>query len=152
MTLTTHTLIGVAIVSNIKNPYLSLPLVFLSHFWADVIPHWDYISLSKFPRLEKQERRKLWRYIFFDFIFGLFVGLFFVFRALPNLSEAKIIFFGTLLANLPDGLEFPHLLGVSYPGLGRLINFQKRIQNKTSLFTSILIQLSLALICFFSSL
>ncbi len=43
MTLTTHAIVGTAVVSLIpQHPVLGLCAAFVSHFAADAIPHWDY--------------------------------------------------------------------------------------------------------------
>ena len=47
MLLTPHTLVGVAIATNISNPFLAIPLAFISHFLGDKIPHWDFYSNTK---------------------------------------------------------------------------------------------------------
>ncbi|MBI2012734.1 hypothetical protein HYS90_02270, partial [Candidatus Curtissbacteria bacterium] len=41
MTATAHALIGASIAAKITNPYLGIPLAIISHFVADLIPHWD---------------------------------------------------------------------------------------------------------------
>lgn len=38
---TPHLLVGAAIVKAIPNPFISLPLAFLSHYALDSVPHWD---------------------------------------------------------------------------------------------------------------
>lgn len=42
MIITCHLLAGAAIVTKIHNPFLSLPLAFLSHYILDFIPHTEY--------------------------------------------------------------------------------------------------------------
>jgi hypothetical protein len=41
MTATNHALTGAVIALAVKQPVLAIPLAFLSHFAADVIPHFD---------------------------------------------------------------------------------------------------------------
>ena len=42
MILTPHLLTGAAIASGISNPILGLSLAFLSHYFLDMLPHWEY--------------------------------------------------------------------------------------------------------------
>jgi hypothetical protein len=43
LTLTTHAIVGAAIVSVLPaHPYLAIAVAFASHFFLDAIPHWDY--------------------------------------------------------------------------------------------------------------
>jgi len=42
-----HLLTGAAIVTKIHNPFLSLPLAFLSHYVLDFIPHIEYETSPK---------------------------------------------------------------------------------------------------------
>jgi len=41
MTATAHALIGASIALKVTNPLLGIPIAILSHFIADLIPHWD---------------------------------------------------------------------------------------------------------------
>jgi len=41
MTATAHALIGASIAVKVVNPILGIPLAIISHFVADLIPHWD---------------------------------------------------------------------------------------------------------------
>lgn len=42
MTGLNHGLTGAVIALAVKNPYIAVPMAFLSHFIVDIIPHWDY--------------------------------------------------------------------------------------------------------------
>lgn len=41
MTATNHAITGAFIATLVKQPYLALPLAFLSHFFCDALPHFD---------------------------------------------------------------------------------------------------------------
>ena len=41
MLLLPHTIVGATIAAKIGSPWLALPLAFLSHFAADLLPHWN---------------------------------------------------------------------------------------------------------------
>lgn len=49
MTATNHALTGAVIALAINEPWLAIPLAFLSHFAIDAIPHWDYAINRKRP-------------------------------------------------------------------------------------------------------
>lgn len=37
-----HGMTGAVIALSIKNPWLAVPISFISHFLQDLVPHWDY--------------------------------------------------------------------------------------------------------------
>lgn len=37
-----HGITGAVIALSVKNPYVAVPLSFVSHYFQDLIPHWDY--------------------------------------------------------------------------------------------------------------
>ena len=41
MTATNHALTGATIATLVRQPYLAIPLAFLSHFFCDALPHFD---------------------------------------------------------------------------------------------------------------
>ena len=119
MLLTPHTLAGVVIATKVTNPYLALPLAFLSHFALDIVPHWDFLT-----GVEKVTPVILKR-IAGEFLVALAVGLFFAFRALPDKNLFLRICAGAFLANLPDGLEMPKsIFGKSNPISNAINGFQ----------------------------
>ena len=60
MTATNHALTGAAIATLVHQPYLSVPLAFLSHFFCDALPHFDI----KF----KFDTKSMWQYLSAEFI------------------------------------------------------------------------------------
>jgi hypothetical protein len=36
-----HAVTGAVIATNIGNPYISIPIILLSHYLEDAVPHWD---------------------------------------------------------------------------------------------------------------
>lgn len=47
MTATNHALTGAIVGLSISNPYLAIPLAFLSHFALDALPHFDYANIKR---------------------------------------------------------------------------------------------------------
>lgn len=113
MLLVPHTVVAVAIATAIKQPELALPLAFLSHFVLDFIPHWDPPELVAILEAKRPLKvgRDVFLFISIDFLVSLGLGLFFVWRALPDLTLAATVFSACFLANLPDGLSLPLIFG-----------------------------------------
>lgn len=88
---TPHLLVGAAIVKAIPNPFISLPLAFLSHFALDTIPHWDGSPKAPFSK-----KTTIW--VIIDYIFGL--SLVYLFSV--GLQNQYLIWFGAVLATSPD--------------------------------------------------
>lgn len=109
MLLVPHTIVGVAVAIVVKQPALALPLVLLSHFVLDCIPHWDPLV----EKLRTEEFSGVWRetflFILIDFLIALDLGLFFVWQALPDTVLATVIFLSAFLANVPDALLIPQV-------------------------------------------
>lgn len=140
MLLTPHTLVGIVIASKIGNPAIGLPLAFLSHFLGDRVPHWDFFTFNPQAKITP----KIFLLIMLDFFLGLLIGLFFTFRALPNLPLAATVFTAAFLANLPDGLEVPVIFfGRNNSWIRKLTDFQRwnqtRMRLPWGLFTQIFV-------------
>ena len=122
MILTCHLLLGAAIVTKIKFLPLAFLLAFLSHYFLDSIPHFDYSI--------KNITGKKWRKSFFDFlkvILDFSLGLFLI---LVFSKNEPIIFIGAFFAILSDGFNLFNfifnnkLLQIHY-NLHRKIHFLK---------------------------
>lgn len=120
---TPHILVGGAIVKSIPNPYISLPLAFISHFLFDAIPHWDFA-----PSL----RPKTLLFMFIDYAIGLFLlfGL-----SLGEVGQLLIII-GGISATLPDFIlavwRLFDLKFLKITPLNTLNGFHLGIQNRIS--------------------
>lgn len=117
MILTPHAVAGAAITSFFRlNPVTAFFAGFLSHFFLDAIPHWDY----KLKSAEIDEAYPLnnnlliGRGFYFDLVkmgFDLSLGLalallfFFVGAGVPFWS----VMFGSLGAVIPDALQFVYM-------------------------------------------
>jgi len=101
MILTAHILAGAAVAEKIKNPLLGLFLAFMSHYFLDFLPHWEY-------PIEKIKKR-LWKKSFFNFMavfLDMASGFLVVFFISKNLMISVA---GGFVAIIPDGLAFLHL-------------------------------------------
>ena len=96
MILTAHLLAGAAIASKIQPAPLALFLAFLSHYFLDLIPHWEY-SIDNI-------KGKRWGKSLFDFLkvgLDILAGVLLIFLFSEN---QPIIYAGAFLAIFPDGL------------------------------------------------
>ncbi len=115
MTLTTHGLIGAATASLFPAPYypLAWSMAFVSHFFADAIPHWDYKTKS-FTRnkdplkndfvINKKSVVDLTK-IGIDFCLG--IGLSYLLFP-SHLYNPWLIVGGAFFGILPDPLQFAY--------------------------------------------
>lgn len=115
MTLTSHAVVGAAIVSAVPtHPVLAFSLGFCSHFLLDAIPHWDYPLGSMLEDKENpmNSDMKIGKSFLFDlckigldFLLG-FILTFLFFGLGRDFSYNNVLFFGALGAVLPDALQF----------------------------------------------
>lgn len=98
MTATAHALIGASLAVKITNPTLGIPLAIISHFIADLIPHWDAGTNH-----QQKSRQKLIFEATIDVLFGA-AAVFVLFR---NLVDPAYLFIMVIAAQLPDWLEAP---------------------------------------------
>ena len=104
MTLIAHGITGAFIATKITNPLLSFPIIIASHYLEDFIPHYDAgTGLSSGRKTKKTA-----------FMLGL-VDLFFMglallwFWQLANPQIAWLVYYGALVAILPDILHAPEV-------------------------------------------
>ncbi len=123
------------IAAIIPNPWVGLPLAFLSHFGVDMLPHWNW---------EPDARPLSLLGIVLDLILLEILVAYLAFRSPLQLGIAA----GAFFAILPDLVEAPYIfLGFNNRYLKKLCDFQKNIQNKTSILPGIITQIILSAIC-----
>lgn len=98
-----HTVAGIAIVSTLDNPALSLPLAFVSHYVLDFIPHW-----TQKPSFTGKEKYAL----FADFFLSLIIGVALAWQFPLFSSQFWVIIAGAALGNLPDAIRIPYMLTI----------------------------------------
>lgn len=117
MLYTPHFLAGAVIVKTVANPFLGLPLAFLSHFLLDLMPHNDFdikpgITLKEFLKLEKRRRNLIISALLADYLL-VSIAFFWLFFRFKNIW----LLLGGIMGVLPDLAEqFLMLLGVALPG------------------------------------
>jgi len=104
MILTPHILIGAIIGSKISSPPLIFILSFLSHYFLDMLPHYEY-KISGLKHQKIQYDRIFFIYlskISIDFLIGMGLALWLIWDT-PTKTLAII---GMVSALIPDGLLF----------------------------------------------
>lgn len=99
-----HGTTGAFIASKIPNPLISVPLVIVSHFIEDFVPHWDVgQGLTK---AKKSKKAAFMEEILFDLPLSVLIVFFFFQYGKPFDWRPWLGWFCGLL---PDFLEFPYL-------------------------------------------
>lgn len=100
MTATAHALIGASIAVKIANPYLAIPIAIITHFIADLIPHWDAGTNHR-----KKSALRLKLEAVLDVLLG-FALVFLLFREYV-LTDPIYMFVMVIAAQLPDWISAP---------------------------------------------
>lgn len=125
MTATAHALIGASIAAKITNPVLGIPLVIISHFLADLVPHWDAGTNHKSKSLMRLRVEAA-----VDVLLGFGLS-FLIFR---NLVDPVYLFVMIIAAQLPDWLEAPSsMFGLKIPPFSWLDWLGHKIQSRLEL-------------------
>ena len=137
MTATAHALIGASLASKIANPVIGIPVAFLSHFIADLVPHWDAGTNHK-----KKSATRLKLEATLDVLLG-FALVLLLFKT-QTFSNPVYMFTMVITAQLPDWIEAPSwMFGIKVPPftwmdwLGH--NLQTRMQLPWGLVTQVVI-------------
>jgi len=123
-----HGATGALIASKIPNPFISIPLILISHYIEDRVPHWD-VGQGLSSR-KKSRQSAFLQELFFDFPLSiLFIFIFFQFGHPFDFR----VWLGWFVALLPDFLEFPYLfLDMKFFPLNKLADFHKLVHRSTS--------------------
>ncbi len=145
---TPHVVVGAAIATIIPNPFLAIPLAFLSHFVLDMTPHWNpHISteLKKYGEITQKSKN----IIYIDLAISVIVGVFLASRALPDTGQFLTIGASGFAGILPDVIEAPYFfLHWKNKFLEKWLKFQKSIQNDVDPVYGLATQVITVLACF----
>lgn len=107
MTATAHALIGASLAVNFTNPIVGIPLAIISHFLADLVPHWD---ASTNHRKKTNLRLKM------EAALDVLLGFGLTFLLFNKLVPTNYLFFMVIAAQLPDWLKTPSdMFGLKVP-------------------------------------
>lgn len=129
---TPHTIVAASIAIKTGNPYLAIPLCFLSHFVLDEIPHWNPNITTK-KRGVKIVDPKSFKIILSDSLVALISGLIIAALVLPDMNKAILVILCCFIAVLPDVVEAPYIfLNYKKKWLRSWLFFQKKHQFKAN--------------------
>jgi len=142
MLATTHSLASALIVTKIFPLYISLPLIVISHYLLDFIPHWD--TGTGLRTGEKTKRRAILLTIIDLAVAGGLVFYFFQ----KNKPFLPLLWWGVVLGISPDILEFPSLFFNFRPfPLNVLEKFHTEVMhNRSNLPWGIILQIVLIIV------
>ncbi len=104
MTATVHALVGASIATMIPNPVVALPIIFISHFLLDKIPHWDPLT----NKANKTFNRILTE-IGLDYLVSYLLVIV-IFGAIFHNQNLPYLLVAAFVSQLPDTLEGPYIL------------------------------------------
>lgn len=122
MILSAHFLVGAAIATKTQNPLLGFLLAYLSHYFFDLLPVWEY-DISALSNRQWRKSAGDFLKIFFDILFGFLLVLFFS-------KNTLIGMLGGFLAMVPDGIT---LLFILFPKIN-LLSLHQKIHEKVNWF------------------
>jgi len=127
MTATSHALIGGSLATIITNPIIGIPAAFISHFIADLIPHWDAGTNHR-----NKTKLRLKTEAALDVLLG-FALVLLLFR---NLAFSSPIYLLSMVisAQLPDWLEAPSwIFGLQVPPFSWMDYLGHKLQSRMQL-------------------
>jgi len=125
MTATAHALIGASIAVKVVNPILGIPLAIISHFVADLIPHWDAGT---------NHRQKSLMRLRVEAALDVLLGFALVYLIFRNLVDPRYLFVMVIAAQLPDWLEAPSFMfNINVPPFSWLDWLGHKIQSRAQL-------------------
>ncbi len=138
---TPHVAVGAAIASRIPNPFISIPLAFLSHLALERVPHWNPHLVTETKKYGSPTKQTV-LIIIIDVVLALIVGGYIAYKALPDTNHAITILLASFASILPDLIEFPYFfLKMRNKFLLTWLRWQKALQVDTTPFWGLLTQL-----------
>lgn len=137
---TPHVAVGVAIATKIPNPFIAIPLAFLSHFVLDKIPHWNPHLYTETKRMGKPSAKSTTIAIF-DIGAAFVLGSFFAYKALPDTKMSILILVCSFASVLSDVIKYPFYYFKFRPKwLVKWVNFERSLQVDTNAFWGLINQ------------
>jgi hypothetical protein len=130
VTATNHALTGAVIALAINEPWLAIPLAFISHFAVDALPHWDYAIRRNQPHDDGFIHKHFFRLLSADLVVA---SILFIVLALMFPQDKWLIWACMAAAACSDAMwayyriYLPKFKGIK-PKLNRLARFHKDIQ------------------------
>lgn len=146
MTATGHAIIGTIIAAKIGNPYLAIPLAFVSHIAADMIPHWDTAT-----NIKTKGKHRVIVETLFDIALGFFLSWLVIIYFFPTTNLIYVIIMIFVSQSL-DWLMAPYYFwNMQFPLFRLTYKFQKKFDNTMDGPWGIITQVvTLSLLLFFA--
>ena len=130
MTATSHALIGTMIAVKVGDPILAIPLSLVSHFVADLVPHWDLAT-----HWREKTKMRLQLESVADVLLGFnlsFILYGLILQIKPQAQISFILIFASIIvAQSPDWLMAPWVIfGKAFPFSKLMYQIQHRLNNK----------------------
>ncbi|OGD87899.1 hypothetical protein A3A54_01315 [Candidatus Curtissbacteria bacterium RIFCSPLOWO2_01_FULL_39_62] len=133
MTATAHALIGASIALKVTNPLLGIPIAILSHFIADLIPHWDAGTNHKKKSLTRLKM---------EAAADVLLGFLLAYLIFWKFVDPEYLFVMIIAAQLPDWLEAPSwMFGFKVPPFSWLDWLGHKLQSRMQLPWGLVIQI-----------
>lgn len=125
MTATGHAIIGTVIAAKIGDPVLAVPIAFVSHIAADLVPHWDFGT--------HKDTKTKWRLTIestADVLFSYLLSFLLIIFLFPQ-TNILYGFFIVFIAQLLDwATTFYMFLDLKYPPFSWIYQFSKITNTK----------------------
>ena len=145
MTATAHALIGASIAAKIANPLLGIPLAIISHFAADLVPHWDAGT---------NHRQKSMMRLRVEAALDVLLGFALVLILFRNFAQTNPVYLFSMViaAQLPDWLEAPSwMFNMKIPPFTYMEAIGHKIQTRMQLPWGLVTQIAVVgIILFFT--
>lgn len=125
MTATAHALIGASIAARFTNPIIGIPLAFISHFLADLIPHWD---------VGTNHRQKSVLRSTVEATLDVLLGFALAFLLFGKFVQPAYLFVMIITAQLPDWVGTPFwLFDLKFPPFSWAYFLGHKVQSRLQL-------------------
>lgn len=137
---TPHVAVGAAIATKIPNPFISIPLAFLSHFVLEKVPHWNPHLVTEMKTYGAPTKKSV-TIIMIDVGLALVTGSLIAWNSMPDTNKVIVIYLASFASVLPDLIEFPYFfLKMRNKFLVTWLRWQKALQADTTPFWGLLTQ------------
>lgn len=137
---TPHVIVGAAIATKVGNPYLAIPLAFMSHFVLDRIPHWNPHFFTESNKFGKPIKSSI-AIAVVDELIALGSGLYIAYQFIPDYKMVATIMACCFFSVLSDQIKYPYFfMNVKKGFLAKWVKLERSMQIEVSPFWGITTQ------------
>ncbi|MBP6913015.1 MAG: hypothetical protein KBC00_00170 [Candidatus Levybacteria bacterium] len=104
MTATGHAVIAALIAAKFTNPYIGLPLALVSHFAADMVPHWDAGTHH-----HSKTRAQLFQESVIDVLASI-IAAYIIYTLVAPQGDYLYLYLTVFVSQLPDWIMAPYII------------------------------------------